>query len=307
MNIERRSSLLILLACVLWALDLLVRYPISLKLNFVNIVFLESLVGLIVVSPWLVKNGLKEFKRLSKKDWLIGIFVGGIGMSAAGYLQTICIQKATPGTFSFFQIWQPIFVLYAARIFLKERPDNMYLYWGIWVVLSGFLMFSQDLEIMFATHEFVVGDILIAITCMMIWGLCTIASKKFLDKNSPMSLVSLRWIWGFIFASVIKLFSNEPLPANVILDPEVMIRFAFIGGVAGILGMYLYYNGLKKMAASRVCFFEVSFGAFGMIFSAMYSFEGLTFFQTLGAISFFAFIFLMLIREESQTPAVRTL
>lgn len=304
MNLERKSSFLILAACLLWATDLLVRYPLSLKMSFVSIVFLESLIGLLFISPWLIRN-TSSLKKLSKRDWLITIFIGGVGMSIAGYLQTACIQKATPGLFSFFQIFQPLFVIYMAHIFLREKIDNMYVYWGIWVVLSAILMFSVDLELMLAS-EIIFSDMLIALSTMLIWGLCTILAKKFLQNHSPLILVSLRWLFAFVFSSVILMAEGESIQTSILLQSDIAARFIFIGVIAGILSMFLYYSGLKNMQAGKVSFIEISYAAFGMIFSAVYTFESLTFFQLLGASSFFAFLILFLSRQESSFSAIRT-
>lgn len=303
MNFERKSSLFILFACLLWAVDLLVRYPISLQMSFVSIVFIESLIGLLFITPVLVKN-FREIKSLSMKEWLIAAFVGGVGMSIAGYLQTACIQKATPGLFSFFQIFQPLFVIYIAHLFLKEKVDNMYVYWGIWVVLSAILMFSVDLEIMFAS-EFIFSDMLIALSTMLIWGLCTILAKRFLRARSAVTLVGLRWFFAFIVSSIILVAEKESVPTQILFDADILARFFFISVIAGLVSMVFYYSGLKQIPAGKVSFIEISYAAFGMIFSAIYTFESLTFFQFIGAASFFAFICLFLSRQDSSYPAVR--
>lgn len=299
MNSERRSSILILGACLLWAVDLIVRYPITLKMSFVSIVFIESLIGLIFVMPFLLKN-FREIKQLSKFEWAIAVFIGGIGMTVAGYLQTACIQKATPGLFSFFQIFQPLFVIYLAHVFLREKVDNMYVYWGIWVILSAILMFSVDLELMFSGSEIIFSDILIAFTTMLIWGMCTILSKKFLMKRGAVTLVGLRWFFALLFSSVFLVLEQEELPVDIIYQPETMSRFLFIAVIAGIFSMFVYYSALKKMSPGKVSFLEISYSAFGMILSAMYTFNGLTFFQLLGATSFFAFIILFISRHDNS-------
>lgn len=303
MTIERRSSLFILFACLLWAIDLLVRYPISLQMSFVSIVFIESLIGLLFIFPVLFRKR-DELKSLTLKEWLIAAFIGGLGMSVAGYLQTACIQKATPGLFSFFQIFQPLFVIYIAHLFLKEKVDNMYVYWGIWVVLSAILIFSVDLEIMFSS-EVVFLDMIIALSTMLIWGFCTILAKKFLKNRSALTLVGLRWFFAFIVSSVILSAEKETIPFEILLQNDIGARFLFISVIAGLFSMRLYYSGLKNISAGNVSFIEISYAAFGMIFSAMYTFEGLTFFQLIGAASFFAFIVLFLSREASTYPAVR--
>ncbi len=303
MNSERGCAYIILCTCFLWALDILVRYPVNLKMGFVSIVFFESLIGLLFVLPFIWKKRL-ELKKLKIKDWAIAFFVGGIGMSIAGYLQNACIQKATPGLFSFFQVFQPLFVIYLAHRFLKERVDNMAVYWGIWVVLSAILLFSVDLEIML-TSEVIWTDILIAVATMLIWGSCTILSKKFLVNNSPLMLVGLRWFFAFVLSVIILIASDGPHQFGVILNPEIFLRFIYMSVIAGIFALYLYFSGLQKLSAGKVSFVEISFSALGMIFSALYTFDSLTFFQVLGASSFIAFIAFFISRLEGSQATIR--
>lgn len=296
MTFEKRNSFFILAACFLWATDLLVRYPITLKLGYTSIVLIESALGVIFLIPWLMKNGIREFKKYSAKDWALSVLLGGVGMTVAGLLFTFCIQRATPGTFSFFQIFQPLFVVYFAHIFLKEKIDNMYFFWGIWIILSALLMYSQDIEL-----SLIGGDLfsypletLVALGVMIIWGLCTIAAKNLLQRHSTTSVVVGRWIFAFIFALIFSFFKHEPTPWALALESDFVLRFFYISIVAGIISMSFYYAGLKNMKVGKVSFLELTYPALGMIFSAIYTFEALTFLQALGAVSFFIFITLMI-------------
>lgn len=301
MSTERRSSFLILGACLIWATDLLVRYPITLKLSYIHIVFLESLLGLLFVSPWLIKHGRHELKKFSKLDWGLTLFLGGIGMTIAGYLSTASIQNVTPGTFSFFQIFQPLFVVYAAHVFLKEKIDSLYFYWGIWIILSAFFMYSQDLLIMFDHPDTVsIPHIMIALGTMLIWGLATIAAKKLVSTQRVFSLVAGRWIFAFIFSSGMLFLEEKPLDLNILLNWDFNWRLLFMSGVAGVISMYLYYEGMRAIPAGRVSFLELSYPALGMIFSSLYTFESMTFIQVIGAASFFAFIMIIVSRKSHQ-------
>ncbi len=302
MIIQRKSAIFILSACLLWGLDLVIRYPVTLKMGFTTIVFIESFFGLVLLSPWIFKHR-HEFRALKRSEWLIAAFVGGFGMTVGGYLQIVCIQKATPGLFSFFQIFQPLFVIFAAWLFLKERVDNLYYFWGVWVILSALMMFSVDLTLMYDS-EIIPQDILIALTTMLIWGLCTLLAKRFLSQHSPMVLVSLRWVFGLAFCVGLLVYEGG---ANFGDLSEVGIWWRFFYMIVGGVGsMALYYSGLKNVLASKATLIEISYAAFGMIFSSIYTFEALSFLQTLGAGSFFAFITLLLSKDESAIPAVRT-
>jgi drug/metabolite transporter (DMT)-like permease len=295
MILGRNTSLLIICACLLWAIDLLVRYPVTLKLSFELIVLAETFVGLIFTVPYLIKN-FRVLKYLSGPEWAIAVFVGGVGMSLAGYLQTACIQKATPGLFSFFQVFQPIFVLYLSHKVLKEKMENIYVSWGIWIILSALLMFSVDLDLMLSS-EIVFTDILIALTTMLIWGMSTILAKIFLRRHSPAILVSLRCLFAFLFSITLFSFEDTPFTLGALLSDDFPSRFFFMGGVAGTASMFIYYQGLKSMEVGKVSFVEVSYAAFGIIFSAIYTFEGLTVLQLLGGASYFAFLLLFLSRQ----------
>jgi drug/metabolite transporter (DMT)-like permease len=302
MSTDLRSALLILSACFLWAVDLLIRYPLTLKMSFVSIVFLESFLGLLFISPALFRN-FQEIKTMKRSQWLIALFIGGVGMSAAGYLQTACIQKATPGLFSFFQIFQPLLVIFMARLFLKEKIDNMYVYWGVWVVLSAVLMFSVDLGLMVESGP-VVSDMLVALMTTFIWGLCTIMAKKFLQSNSVSILIGLRCLFAFLVSSILLIDEANLIPLTQMGSFEFVARFFFMAVVAGIFSMFLYYLGLRNLPAGRVSFFEISYSAFGMFFSALYTFEGLTFLQLLGGASFFSFLVLFLFKSGSSGTTI---
>lgn len=161
-----RSSLFIFAACFLWALDLLVRYPLTLKISLVHIMFVESLLGLFIVLPWLVSDGITSLQKMSRTDWLLAVLVG--------------------------------------------------------------------------------------IAAMLICSLCAIVGKKLLRNHGPVTVVVLRWIFAFIFSAVFLAMDKTPLNIDVLMDLDVIWRFAFIGLISGTLSMYLYYQGMKELSATKI-------------------------------------------------------
>jgi drug/metabolite transporter (DMT)-like permease len=302
MKTEKRSALFIIAACSLWALDLLVRRPLTGKMNFVHIVFIESLVGLLSVVPWLVKNGAKELGRFQRREWLLAAFLGGMGMTVAGILSTSSILQTSTGIFSFFQIFQPLFVVYAANLFLKEKIDNLYFYWGVWVGLSALLMFSQELGMLLMRDIYnLPGAIVVALTVMMIWGLCTIAGKGLLQNHSPMVVVAARWIFAFALSTVFLMLEEVSFPFQSLTEVTVWARFFFIAGVSGTVSMYLYYGGMKELAAGKVSFLELTYPAMGIMLAVLTTFDEVSFFQAIGVASFFAFLLLFIGKKDEQT------
>ena len=300
MELERKGASLVIAACFLWGLDLVIRYSLTLRFSYLNIVFIESLLGLIFIMPWMIKNRA-QLKSFTTKDWLLSAFIGGVGLTVAGFLVTIGIRSASPGVFSFFQLFQPLFVLYMAYLILKEKVDNLHFYWGMWAVLSAVLMFSQDLEFLFNGNDSIkVSDSVLALTTMLIWGLCTIAGKKLLQTHQPAAVGGVRGIFAFIFSSVFLLLSDAPFLHPGTMTNIDFLKFGFIGIISGTASMFLYYSGLKKIAASKVAFMELSYPAFGLVLSALYTYESMNFLQILGTASFFCSLLLLLSRKEKK-------
>lgn len=300
---ETKSSLLIIAACLLWALDLSARNPLTQEFSFSFIIFIESLLGLLFTLPWLLKQGKGELKTFTPKEWALGFFLGAIGMASAGYLLNASIKVMSTGTFSFFQIFQPLIVIFLASIFLKEKFENAFLGWGIWVIGSALLMFSPDFIDAISSGEISShpSETLVSLGVMSIWAICTIAGKKLLQKHSAFSLVTVRWLFSLMMSALFLVLQPEQIELAKLMDFEVVLRFLFISGIAGILSMTLYYNGLKNLPAWKVSVLELAYPAMGMVFSTFYGFDELTLLQNLGILSFMTFVSLLISKKRLTT------
>ena len=115
----------IMLAALFWSLDGTFIRPKFYVLPAGLVVFLEHLLGFIVLSPFIFFNWHK-IKSLTKKSWGAIIWVCVFG----GVIGTLMITKAffaavhgetTFSTVIILQKLQPIFALLMARIILKEK------------------------------------------------------------------------------------------------------------------------------------------------------------------------------------------
>jgi drug/metabolite transporter (DMT)-like permease len=119
------GTLAIILAAFLWSLDGVFIRPKFYELPAGLVVFLEHLLGWLVLSPFIYKYWPK-IKKLNKKEWLALGWVAFFG----GVLGTLFITKAffaavlgqiTFATVILLQKLQPIFALILARIVLGEK------------------------------------------------------------------------------------------------------------------------------------------------------------------------------------------
>lgn len=295
-------AFVIIFACFLWATDIFVRYPVTLELESQHIIFFENLIGLLVFLPFLTKVRVKEIKSITKKELLLVGFLALFGSTLAGYFFNISIQQASPNTFAFLQVFQPLFVVLLASYFLKEKVDQLFVVWGMWIILSALIIQSNEIELGTILKDFTQqpSAILMGLSAMLIWGACTIVGKILLENNSPYKIFMWRWILSTTFTGIIFLSSMRQFNFEVLLNLQFVFRVLFIGIICGSLAMWFYYHGLKKLKASTTAFVELAYPVFGMVFASFQTFGKLSFLQLLGLISLIFAVFIMVTNSEKE-------
>ena len=121
---------LIMIAASLWALDALLRGALIKVMPAASIVFYEHLIGFILLLP-LFFRCIPAFKKLAFRDW--GTLLAMTVVSSA--LGTLLFTEALSRSFALFDFatpvlllkLQPIFVIFLAVLFLKERLTSRFL------------------------------------------------------------------------------------------------------------------------------------------------------------------------------------
>ena len=294
---------LVLIACVLWASDMLVRYSVTLKVPSHQIIFWENLIGLILIIPFALKGQGRKLFDLNKSDFSLLVFLGLFGSALAGFFFNLSIQKTTPSTFSFLQIFQPLLVVYFASYLLKEKIDQMLIMWGGWVILSACLIHSNEIELGEALNDLQTQGqaIIMGLCSMVIWGLSTVIGKKLLQNHAPVKIFFWRWIFATLGTGIGFIISEKPFDYSLLLDFNFTGRLFYIGGITGALGMWFYYQGLKRLQASTTAFIELAYPALGLIFSGLFIYGYLTPVQTIGSISLMGAIIVLAKNSKIQT------
>src|SRR3989344_6733572 len=127
----------IFIAALLWALDGILRRSLF-DLPPITIVFFEHLIGLVLISPFLVRAWRGE--KLTPTEWgimgLVAIFSGVLGtlFFTAALLQVNFIQFSVV---FLLQKLQPVFATLAAWLLLKETITKRYLLWAALALIAG--------------------------------------------------------------------------------------------------------------------------------------------------------------------------
>ena len=155
MNIKYKKigPYLIIIAAILWALDGILRRSLF-DLPPIIIVFYEHLIGLIILSPFLLFK-IKKL-RFSKKEWgaliLISILSGVLGT----LWFTTALIKVNFISFSvvfLLQKLQPIFATIFAVIFLKEKITGAYVKWALLALAAAYFVTFKNGLVNFDTGQ----------------------------------------------------------------------------------------------------------------------------------------------------------
>ena len=136
------SPAFIIVAASLWAVDGIVLRPSLYSLPVTLVVFIESSIVALILTPFFRKHFL-VIKNLTPKDWLAFIGVALFG----GAIGTMAITKAlfyvdyvNLSIVVFIQKMQPIFAIALAGIVLKEKLNKEFFLWSTIAIISAYIM-----------------------------------------------------------------------------------------------------------------------------------------------------------------------
>jgi drug/metabolite transporter (DMT)-like permease len=239
---------LIVVAATLWALDGVIRRSLFV-LPPIVIVFFEHLIGALILLPLVIKGFKKE--KLTKKEFTLVAIVSLLSSLLGTLWFTTALLKVNFISFSvvyLLQKLQPIFAISAAAILLKEKISKDFLAWAILALVAAYFVTFKNGIVNLSTGGETLTAALFAIGAAFAWGSSTAISKMALLKNSPSFITGLRFILTTIMAliGVVLLNQTQVLPN---ITPSQLSSFALIAVSTGMVALYIYYRGLKRIQA----------------------------------------------------------
>jgi drug/metabolite transporter (DMT)-like permease len=249
----------IILAALLWAFDGLIRQHLY-TLPPLTIIFFEHLIGLIVLSPFVLKHVWKT--RLTSREWrlviLIAILSGLFGTlwftTALGKVHFITISVVF-----LLQKLQPIFAITTARIFLKEKLDKRYLKWAVLALVAAYFVTFPNGIVNLATGEGTAIAALYALGAAFAWGSSTTFSKMLLGRVDFRVSTFYRFLVTVLIALPVLFFLGRS-GAGVAMPS--LPQFGFLSLIAvstGMVALLIYYKGLAKTSVHVSTILELTF------------------------------------------------
>lgn len=282
--------LLVILAGLLWAVDTLIRYPLLFGgISAERIVFTEHLFLSLIFIPLLWKNrGPIWNTRIS--SFVYFMFIGVFGSAIGTLAFTKAFTLINPSLVILLQKLQPVISFSLAGIILKEKIKKEFLIWAAFAVIGGLLISSPDIfpdpahfefNLHFLTQGAVMGYIL-TMVAVVSWGASTVFGKKLTaDGYNEIQIMGGRFLFGFLFL-IFYLYANR---ANVLFDwrPIIWGKILLMVILSGLLGMYFYYRGLKKISAHVCAIAEMFFPLSAVTINWIFLGQKLTPVQMVGA------------------------
>ncbi len=263
------GPLLIVIAAFLWAVDGVLRRQLF-SLPPITIVFFEHFVGSLFVLPFLFGNW-RQVVRLHRKE-ILTICAISLFSSLLGTLWfTTALLKVNFISFSvvfLLQKLQPIFVISAAALILKERITRQYLVWAGLAVIAAYFVTFRNGVVNFQTGSGTIEAALYAVGAAFVWGTSTIFSKIALRTKSDTLITGLRFVLTTVLAFLAVILMNQ-LPSLATVTLPQLRTFILIALSTGMLALAIYYRGLANTEAKVATILELVFPVTAVIIDAV--------------------------------------
>jgi drug/metabolite transporter (DMT)-like permease len=283
------GTFFIMIACLTWALDTLIRYPLlNAGYSTFQIVLLEHVTLFLITLPLLVRHR-KEFKRLSGLGFVSLFFIGGIGSAVGTLAFTQAFQYLNPTVVILLQKLQPLVAIVCASWLLKEKIRRHFAYCALVILLGSVTMILPDItKLSLGTlHYSEQGhDILLGygytLLAVFAWGMATVCGK-YLSRSgmSPNAIMSGRFTTGLLVLTVLALSNQDQITSISMTDLGSLIVMAVLSGLAG---MWLYYQGLVRVPAQVATLAEMTFPVFAALINWWALGISLNEYQIIGAV-----------------------
>lgn len=282
------GTFLVILACLFWGLDTLIRYPLVERgINPITIVFYEHVVLTLLFSLGLIP-AIKRIGELKLADVFSFLVIGGLGSAVATVAFTQSFQYLNPSLVILLQKLQPVVAILLSAIILKEQIQKQFVICAVICLIGGLLISSPDIErfyhLMVSDYTMVISDAalhgytLVGVSILG-WGATTVFGKRLsMVGFDTKSIMAGRFLVGLlVLIPFVQWNKSMILPMG-----EDYLRILIMVLISGALAMWLYYQGLMRLSARTTAIAEMFFPFFAIIVNWFFLGKQLSDLQLLG-------------------------
>lgn len=280
----------ICVACLAWAIDTLIRYPLLGRGHSAGQIILFEHIFLTVLFIPSVVRLLKKLFSCNKEIIFSFFMIGGIGSALSTLAFTKAFTVLNPSLVILLQKLQPVVAITLSGIFLKEKIDTKFIFWSAICILAGLGVSYQQvfggLDIK-SLNELFTGNtpylgVILSLFAVFGWGSATVFGK-YLQTHyfKTNEIMSGRFFFGLLTSALL-----------LILNPSIVSTFdqfffkdiLLLVLLSGVIGMFFYYRGLKKLPAKVATLAELFFPICAVIVNWLYLNSTLDWIQIISAV-----------------------
>lgn len=242
-------------AAALWGTAGLFRGGLVGDLPATTVVFAEHLILVVLTAPLLLR-GLRRARAAFTSSDTVSLLVIGVGASAvATVLFTAAFRFGDPNTPLLLQQLQPVIAVLGARVILGERFGRRYPLAFVAAVTGAWLVaFPDPLDVGVADAM----PAVLALVAASLWAMGTVLGRRLTAKVPFAELAALRFGVG-LPATAVLLPVWDGGAALGALDGTDAAGLLLLALVPGLLGLTLYYRGLRGTPAAAATLAELAF------------------------------------------------
>jgi drug/metabolite transporter (DMT)-like permease len=287
---------LIAVAAALWGTDGLLRQPLAGQLPAATIVFWEHLLIVVVLVPFL-PSAVRAFRTATRRERVALVLIGAGASAVATALFTQAFSYGDPVTPLVLQKLQPVIVVVAAALLIGERMRRGYWMFAVPALVGAWLMaFPDPLD---AAPQ-AVAAALLAVAAAALWAIGTVLGRMVSVRIASRDVTVLRFAIGLPASAVVLAVQGAP----VAVTPAQLGPLVLLALVPGLLGLTLYYIGLRSTAAARATLAELAFPVTAALIGVGLLGTDLQPTQWLGLLVVVASVTALGLRERTRQPVV---
>ena len=278
------------LAAILWSIDGLLRRALF-SLPPSVVVFWEHAFGFLILLPFIIFFW-RGFRNFSIRQWLALIVVAFLSGALGTIFYTAALGKVSFIPFSvvvLLQQLQPIFAISAAGFMLREPLGKRFFTFAVLALVAAYFVSFPDLKVNLETDAGTLAAALLAIGAAVSWGISTALSKYALKNVSSFHATAARFGLTIFFAFLVTLFLGK----GIEITEVSAVQWKYIAAITfstGLVALFIYYFGLKRILASRSTIIELIWPVSAIFIGYFFLGESLSITQWLGSIALVAII-----------------
>lgn len=265
-------------AAALWGTAGLFRGGLLGELPATTVVFSEHLILVVLTAPLLLRGVRRARATFTSAD-TVSLVVIGVGASAvATVLFTAAFAYGEPNTPLLLQQLQPVIAVIAARVVLGERFSRRYPLAFVAAVTGAWLVaFADPLDVGITDAM----PAVLALAAASLWAMGTVLGRRLTAKVPFAELAALRFGMGLPATAVLLPVWGGGAALGSLGSSDVA-GLLLLALIPGLLGLVLYYRGLRGTPAAAATLAELAFPLSSLVVNYLAFGDTLTVSQAVG-------------------------